>query len=201
MKLGLGLLAAALATTLFAVSALGFGRPCPGPCDFGLRDTVILVAGLMWAGAALRLAFVTVRRLPVARRPDSPVLPIAFGAVASVATVLLTLLALSLIEDHAWPVVTVGNSGLDPASRFYLAGDYAVEWSAISDEAGCSVTARLRGADDESIVDQLVTGTMPPNTNGGGPTTYVRGLRRLAYYVDASSNCRAWSIVLTPQSR
>jgi hypothetical protein len=82
----------------------------------------------------------------------------------------------------------------------YLAGKYAVEWTAIGGQSPCHLAATLRGGsgDGDTYAEPLVDETIPVRTNTGGPTTFLT-VDRAAYFVDARADCPSWSITLTPQ--
>jgi hypothetical protein len=173
--------------------------PCTGPCNVGLGEFIGYTALLLAAVAVLLITYGLSQGIARRLCIDSRIVPLVVGAVAVLLTVVLTTFALDQIARHSWPTVVVGRIGLAPSDPIALGGNYAVDWRAISGDAGCQLDARLRGTDDDAYSSSLVSASVPPRTNTGGATIHLVAVGRTRYFVDASSDCAGWSITFTPE--
>lgn len=172
--------------------------PCSGPCNVSWVEWLAYCVILLGALGVLWLTHRIVRRAAGSNPNRARFVPIVTGGVAVVLTVLLTMFAMEQAARHAWPTVVVGLRGMDLSDPIYLGGDYGVEWSATSGASGCHLDATLHRADDAPYVEALVSTVIPARTSTGSSTSYMT-LDRAGYFVDANSDCAAWSITFTPR--
>jgi hypothetical protein len=173
-------------------------RPCTGPCDVSWVEWVAYAAIVLLALGAVWLTYRIARRATWSNPRFGRFVPIITGGVAVVLTVLLTVFAVEQAERHAWPTVVVGHRGMDLSDPVALGGVYGVEWSAIAGPSGCHLDATLHGDGGAPSVPALVSTVIPARTNMGSSTSYM-SFERARYYVDADSDCVAWSITFTPR--
>jgi hypothetical protein len=174
------------------------GRPCTGPCDISWVEWAGYAVGVVVALGAVWLAHRIVRRAAGSNPGLASLVPVLTGGVAVALTVLLTVAAMDLVNRHAWPTVVIGLRGVDPADPVPLGGAYGVEWSASSGQSDCHLDATLHRPEDPLYAETLVSEVIPARTNTGGPTSYLT-VDRDRYYVEAVSDCAAWSITFTPR--
>lgn len=174
------------------------GRPCPGPCNVGLAEFLGYVAVALIAIALIWGMHAAARRVTGPNPRTGRLATIAFTGGTVLVTIVATMFFLQEVQRHAWPTVVLSERGTDPSDPIYLAGTYAVEWTAIGGQASCHLAATLRGADGNAFTQGLVDETIPIRTNDGGPATFV-SVDRAAYYIDTDTDCPSWSITLTPQ--
>ena len=176
---------------------MGF-RPCFGPCDVSWIEWVEYGVLLVGALGLIWLTYRILRRLAGSNQRAARFVPIVTGGVAVFLTVNLTMFAMEEVAKHSWPTVTVGRQGMVESDPIFLGGDYWVYWSAKTGQSGCHLDATLRRFDDAPYAQLLASEALPAQTSSGSSTssmTFDRG----AYYLDADSDCPAWSITFQPR--
>jgi hypothetical protein len=170
LRLGIGALA------FFLVGALG-GQRVPTPISTATGSPTPIVASL--ASGTPSLAAATETPKPTATSQATPPPTPEPTAVAA-------------------KPITISGKGISKSTKFPLAGDYEVTWTAkASSSSGCYHGASLERADGTSMFELLVNEIINDAKSHTG-TTNLYNVDAADYYVDASSGC-TWSFTFTSQ--
>ena len=158
---------------------------------------VAFAIAVVGAVVVVFLVYLFARRALAPRRAAAGISAAVAVGVAIALAAGLTARGLEIIERHSRPMVAFGPHGLTEADPVFLGGNYVASWSALSGPALCHLQAHLLSADDPSYLDVLANATIGASANIGGTDEFL-ALPRGDYYVDAVTDCRTWTVTMTP---